>query len=744
MIKKLITISILIVFFSGISKAEVIKNIIIEGNKRVSEETIKVYGNFNLNQDISENQVNQILNNLYETEFFENIEIEFKNNILKIVLKEHPIINQLILFGEPKKAFQKEIKKLIKSKEKKPFIKSFINNDIEIIKRLYSSLGYNFANIDVKMRQIDNESLDLVINIDRGKKTKISNISFIGNQKVRSNRLKQVIASEEDKFWKFLSRNTNFNNEILNLNERLLINYYKSIGYYDIKVKSNVAEVNKDNNVNLIYSIDEGKRYFFNKISTKVDSVLSKELFFPLEGIYREYAGGYYSPFKIKKMLEEIDLIIDNNDLQFVEHSVQEEIKDDSIDIIFNIYEGKKDLVEKINITGNNVTNEDVIRSELIIDEGDPYIDLHLEKSIAKIRARGIFKKVKYNVEDGSKNNLKIINIKVEEGATGEISAGAGIGTSGGTIIFNLQENNWMGEGKTVGFEADIDEESFKGRLNYSNPNYNFLGNSLNYYFSNESNDKPDLGYENSVISTGVGTSFEQYRDTRVRLGMSASYDDLKTDSSASSALQKQSGTFGEVAANYSFTVDKRDRVFMPTNGQVFSFSQEIPVVADKSFIANTLSSSFYKSFSENIVGASKIYLSSINGLGDDDVRLSKRKGIYQKRLRGFKKNKIGPIDGSDHVGGNYVAALNLETNLPNFLPENSNADLSLFLDFANVWGVDYSDEVDDSSKLRSSTGVAANWLSPIGPISFVFSQNLSKADSDETESFSFNLGTTF
>ena len=745
MIKKLITITIFVVFFSGILKAEIIKDIIIDGNKRVSEETIKVYGNFKLNQDISENQVNQILNNLYETEFFENIEIEFKNNTLKIVLKEYPIINQLILFGEPKKAYQKEIKKLIKSKEKKPFIKSFINNDIEIIKKLYSSLGYNFANVDVKMRQIDEESLDLVVNIDRGKKTKIASISFIGNQKVRSNRLKQVIASEEDKFWKFLSRNTNFSNEILNLNERLIVNYYKSIGYYDIKVNSNVAKVNKENNVDLVYSIDEGKRYFLNKISTNVDSVLNKNLFFPLEKIFKEYAGGYYSPFKIKKMLEEIDLIIDNNDLQFIEHSVQEKIRNDSIDIVFNIYEGKKDLVEKINITGNNVTNEDVIRGELIIDEGDPYINLQLEKSIAKIRARGIFKKVSYNVQDGSKNNLKIINIKVEEGATGEISAGAGIGTSGGTLVFALQENNWLGEGKVVAFEADIDEESFIGRLNYSNPNYNFLGNSINYFIENQSNDKPDLGYENSVLSAGINTSFEQYRDTRVRLGMSASYDDLRTDGSASSSLQRQSGTFSEIAADYSFTIDKRDRVFMPTSGQVFSFSQQVPVIADKSFLANTLSSSFYKSFNnDNIVGASKIYLSSINGLGDDDVRLSKRKGISQKRLRGFKKNKIGPIDGSDHVGGNYVAALNLETNLPNVLPENSNADIGLFLDFANVWGVDYSDEVDESNELRSSTGIAANWLSPIGPISFVFSQNISKADTDETESFSFNLGTTF
>ena len=348
-------------------------------------------------------------------------------------------------------------------------------------------------------------------------------------------------------------------------------------------------------------------------------------------------------------------------------------------------------------------------------------------------------------MQDGSKSNLKIINIKVEEGATGEISAGAGIGTSGGTLVFALQENNWLGEGKVVAFEADIDEESFIGRLNYSNPNYNFLGNSINYFIENQSNDKPDLGYENSVISTGIGTSFEQYRDTRVRLGMSASYDDLRTDSSASSSLQRQAGTFSEIAADYSFTIDKRDRVFMPTSGQVFSFSQQVPVIADKSFLANTLSSSFYKSFNnDNIVGASKIYLSSINGLGDDDVRLSKRKGISQKRLRGFKKNKIGPIDGSDHVGGNYVAALNLETNLPNVLPENSNADIGLFLDFANVWGVDYSDEVDESNELRSSTGIAANWLSPIGPISFIFSQNISKANTDETESFSFNLGTTF
>ena len=125
-------------------------------------------------------------------------------------------------------------------------------------------------------------------------------------------------------------------------------------------------------------------------------------------------------------------------------------------------------------------------------------------------------------------------------------------------------------------------------------------------------------------------------------------------------------------------------------------------------------------------------------------MELSKRKVLSKRRLRGFERNKIGPVDGKNHICGNYAAALNFETNLPNLLPENTNTDVLLFLDFGNVWGVDYDSTIDESSKIRSSTGVAASWMSPIGPMTFVISQNLSKADTDETESFSFNLGTTF
>jgi len=743
MIKKTTLLIFFLLFFS-VLKAEIIKEIVIDGNKRVSDETIKVYGEIELNKNFSENDINKVLNNLYSTEFFENIEIKFSKNILKINLQEYPVISQLIVIGEEKKAYKEQIIKLIKLKEKKSFIKSYLNKDIEIIKQLYSTLGYNFSEVEGKIRKIDNDNLDLLIKINRGEKTKISSVNFIGNKSIRSKRLRDIIASEEDKFWKVLSKSTSLSENLINLDRRLIINYYKTNGFYDVKVTSNFAQINQVGNADLIYTVDEGIRYTIKKISTKIDEVFDKKIFFPLNKEFKKYAGSYYSPFKIKKLLEELDILIEDNDLQFVEHNVQEVIENDSINIILNVYEGKKSRIERINITGNYATNEDVIRSELILDEGDPLTNLNLEKSIAEIKARRIFKEVKYEVVDGSENNLKIININVEEQPTGEIGAGAGIGSSGGTVAFNIKENNWLGEGKGVEFAIQLDNESIAGNLEYSDPNYDFLGNSLYYTLSSEKNDKPDLGYENSVVAASANTSFEQYKDVDVNLGISASYDDLRTENSASASLKKQAGTFNEVAASYGFTFDKRNRAFMPTSGSILSFGQSVPLYADKSFISNTVSASTYKSFNEDVVGSSKIYFSAVNGLGEDHVRLSKRKSLSTKKLRGFERNKVGPVDGLDHIGGNYAAAVNFETNLPNLLPENTNADINFFLDVGNVWGVDYDSNIDDSNKIRASTGAGLNWISPLGPMNFVFSQNISKATTDKTESFSFNLGTTF
>ena len=286
------------------------------------------------------------------------------------------------------------------------------------------------------------------------------------------------------------------------------------------------------------------------------------------------------------------------------------------------------------------LTNESVIRSELILDEGDPFSNLDLKKSISEIKARNIFKIVDYGVKDGTKNNLKIINIKVEEQPTGEVTAGAGVGTDGGLFAIGVKENNWLGTGKAVTFDMEINSESLSGILNYSDPNYDFLGNTLNYYVSSETNDKPDQGYENSLTSLGIGTSFEQFRDVYLSLGLNASHDDLRTDSTASSSLQKQEGTYSDFSGNYGLSFDTRDRSFMPTSGSIIRFGQTLPIVADSSFISNFFSVSKYQSLNENIVGVGKLYVSTINGLGSDDVKLSKRKSLSTKDWEFLKEIK--------------------------------------------------------------------------------------------------------
>ena len=747
MIKNLISFIVFIYFsfFLSILNAEIVKRIEISGNSRISDETVKVYGDLKgLNLSYSRNDLDNILKNLYSTNFFESVNLEIKNEILYINLDEYPVINQLVVIGEKSNKFKDEIKKIIFSKVNGSFIESKLNNDINSIKSFYASLGYNFPEINAEIKKVDNKNIDLAFKIDRGKITKISKISFTGDKKIKDKRLRDIIASEEDKFWKVISKNTRFSENMLNLDKRLLINYYRSIGYYDVLVNSTSAELASDNEISINYNIDAGIRYSIDKISTNVDAVFDKKIFFSLNKSYNKLIGDYYSPFKIKEILDEIDEIIEDNNLQFVEHRVGESISGDKISLVFDIFEGEKITVERINILGNNVTEEAVIRSELMLDEGDPFTDIKLDKSIANIKARNIFKTVESKIIPGSSSDLKVIEINIEEQPTGEVSAGAGVGTEGGTFAFNVTENNWLGEGKEIGAEFEITSESVRGSLNYTDPNYDLLGNSLNYQLSSIANDKPNQGYENRIISAGIGTGFEQYKDFFTYLNLHVSHDDLRTNSSASASLKKQKGKFSELAGDYSLVVDKRNRKFAPTSGSIVSFGQTIPIYADKPYISNTFSSSTYQSFGENLVGSGKIFLEAINGLNNEDVRLSKRKTLSSKRLRGFERGKVGPKDGDDHIGGNYAAALNFDAQLPNVLPDSSNADIGLFLDFGNVWGVDYDGSLDESNELRSSTGVNINWLSPVGPLSFTFATDLAKADTDKTQSFSFNLGTQF
>jgi len=731
-------------FLSLNLSADIVQKLNVTGNDRISEETIKVYGEIVLNEDYSEIEVNNILKNLYETYFFEDIKISLVNGVLNIKVKEYSTINFVDLRGEKSTKIKSKILEQLKLKAKDSFVESRLYDDVDKIKKIYASIGFNFATVEAKIEKFDNKRVNLIYVLEKGKKTNIAKINFIGDKKIKEKRLRDIIVSEEMKFWKFLSKNTFLNVNNTNLDKRLLINYYKSLGYYDVQVLSDSAEISKDDSTTLTYTINAGNRYRVTKISTNVSEVLDKKAFLPLEKTFTKYVGKYYSPFSVKKILDELDLLIANSDLQFIEHSVNELLEDESIELKINIYEGSKKVVEKITIKGNTITDETVVRSELLLDEGDPFNSLKLEQSIAKIKARGIFGNVTKTVKDGSDKNQKVVEILVEEKATGEITAGAGIGTNGGTLAFGVTENNWLGRGVSVSTNIDISKENFKGSLSVNDPNFNYSGNAVGYNISRTTTDKATSGYKNNVTSAGIRTSFEQYKDIYLTPGLDFSFDKLTVNSTASTALKKQKGTYSDLSFSYGIRSDKRDRVYAPRDGYISNFSQKLPVYADSPSIRNNYNFSKYQSFTKGTIGAFKFSAAAITGLSDNDVRLSKRISLSSNQLRGFENGKIGPKDGNDYVGGNYAWNTNFELSLPDLLPESTKTDIGMFLDFGNLWKVDYAKSIDDSNKIRSTAGLNASWTSPVGPMTFVLSQNISKASTDVTETFNFKLGTTF
>tara|TARA_Y100001970_G_scaffold67185_1_gene85648 strand:- start:262 stop:2508 length:2247 start_codon:yes stop_codon:yes gene_type:complete len=728
------------------TQAEILNKVEISGNDRIVDETILVYGEIEINKDYTQEDIDNIIKKLYDTKFFSKISIDFTNGNLKISVIENPIINSIILQGEPTKKYTEVILDILSLKEKASYIESDVKRDLEIIKSFYKSLGYYSPKVEARVQNVDSGTnlLNLIFAIDKGSREKISKIIFIGDKKIKSKRLRDVIATEEARFWKFLSQNVYLNDERIELDKRLLKNYYLGQGYYDAQVLSSNVSLKEGEGIDLTFSINAGKRYRIKKLSTNISPVFDKSIFSSLQNQFEKYGGTFYSPFKITRILEKIDRIIDDNELQFVQHSVSETISDNYIDVEFKIFEGRKVQIERVNITGNTVTNDSVIRSELLLDEGDPYSKVKLEKSIANLKSKGIFKTVNYKLLDGSSKDLKIMNIQVEEKPTGEISAGAGTGTEGTTFQFALRENNYLGKGLKVDSSLELTESSIRGKIDFIDPNYNFSGNTLEFGVQSLRADRPDSGYENTLTSFGIGTRFEQYDDIYLSPRLDLSYDDLKVNSTASKALTKQAGTFTDLAFAYGVDRDTRDRSFMPTSGSIFGFGQGIPIYAEEQgSIFNRLSFNKYHLFSDDVVGAIKFYAAGVFAI-DENVRISKRLHIPSKRLRGFESRKVGPRDGNDYVGGNYATALNFEAALPNLLPEATQTDVAAFFDIANLWHTDYDATVGQSSKIRSSIGLATNMYTVVGPLNFVFAQDLTAADTDVTQTFKFEIGTSF
>ena len=747
MLNRILNINLLVIFFASFSFAEIINDIDVIGNKRISKESIIVFGEIKRDVNYNQDDLNNVLKNIYETNFFKKIELNIINKVLVINVVENPIIEDLEINGIKSKNLREVLLEKISLKSRKSYVESTFVSDLNLIKNIIKSSGYYFAKVETKsILNEDQNSIRLIYNIVLGNRAKISQIEFIGDKKIKDRKLRNIIASEEKKFWKFISQTVYLNYDRIELDKRLLTNYYKDNGYYNARVTKSFIEFNNNGSFKLIFNINAGNKFRFNKLNLSLSDNYDLKYFNEIVSSLKSLEDKEYSISKIEKVLRKVDRIALSKQYEFIDATLTENIiNDNMLDVTISLTDTEKFYVEKINILGNKYTLEEVIRNSLIVDEGDPFNEILFNKSINNIKSKNIFAKVSSKVLPGSSPNFKSIDLTVVEKPTGEISLGAGFGTSGGTIGGGIRENNFLGKGIKLDTNLQISANSIKGRFVYEKPNFNYTDNTLlTSVSSTETDNLSDSGYKTSNIGLSFGTSFEQYENLYFQPEINLTYEKLETTSAAATNLKKQEGDYTDAYLNYSLDYDLRNKRYRPDEGFRHVFYQELPIVSDNLELTNSFDSTRYQKILSNTITKISFYGKAVHTLNNKDVRISKRLYIPGNKLRGFEVGKVGPIQNSDYIGGNYITAVNFVATLPQILPSFQNTDISFFIDAANIWGVDYDSTVNDSNQVRSATGIAMDILTPIGPLNFSLSQPISKKSSDKTETFRFNLGTTF
>ena len=735
---------IFLMLLSSKAISNTIDKIEITGNDRITDETIRLFISVSKNDEINDIELNNILNDLYETNFFKNIVVNFKDQILLINVEENPIIENVNYNGIKSNRILDLIKQDTFIKSRSSFNENLLKKEKLKIENILKNLGYYNSNLEILVEETKNNLVIITYNIDLGKKSKIKKITFIGNKVFKDKKLHRIITSSEFKFWKFISGRKYLNQNSVSFDERLLQNFYKNNGYYNVKINSSFAKLIDSNNFELIFNINSGPKVFFGNLDLDLPSDFDEKNFSPIIELFIKTEGKAYSINQIDKILDEIDTITTLEQYKFIKANVTENIKDNLINLKFTVEESEKIFVDRINITGNTITAENVIRNQLLLDEGDPFSEILVTKSINNIKSLNFFKKVGSKVIINEDNNTKTINISVEEKATGEIYATAGAGTSGGSFGFGVKENNFLGNGIGLDTNFELTSETFKGKFSVTNPNFNNTDKTL--YISAESSENDNyqnFGYKTNKTGLIIGTNFEYLNDFYLGLSNSNFYEVIRTNSTASAQQQAQEGNYWDSFIKLDFNYDKRNQKFQTNSGFRSFYSLDLPILSDTNTLKNYYNYDHYFDFFENNFSSISFYFQTANSLNNKDIKLSERINIPSSRLRGFERGRVGPKDGDDFIGGNYAYSINFASNVPFLFEESQKLDFLIFADAADIWGVDYDSSIKGNG-IRSSIGVALDWMSPLGPMNFSLAYPITKVTGDKTESFRFNLGTTF
>ncbi|MBL6941244.1 MAG: outer membrane protein assembly factor BamA [Rhodospirillales bacterium] len=728
----------------------VVREIVVEGNQRIEAGTVLSYMLLKEGDAFDNRRIDRSLKSLFATGLFADVTMRRQGEALIVNIIENPVINRIAFEGNSKLK-DDDLSAELSLRPRVIYTRSKVQNDVKRILTLYRRKGRFAATVEPKVIQLEQNRVDLVFEINEGKWTEVRNIRFVGNREFSDDRLREVIRTRETRWYRFFSSDDNYDPDRLGLDRELLRRFYLSDGYADFRVLSSVAELTSDRKDFFItFTIEEGNRYTFGKVDMDIRLLdLKGEDIQPSIGVE---SGDWYDAELVEKTIDTMTNDIGTLGFAFVaiRPRINRNREERTVDVTFEINEGPRVFVDRIDIEGNVRTADEVIRREFRLVEGDAFNPSKLRRSKQRLQNLDFFEKVEMEQIPGSEPDKTAVKVNVEEKSTGSLSVGFGFSTTSGALFdVGVTERNLMGKGQYANVSAQIAARQSRIDLSFTEPYFLDRDVAAGFDLFHTSTDNQDASSYNTKQTGGnlrAGYSLSE----NLRQSWQQSLKQIEVEdvpSNASQYVQDAAGKDFLSELAHGIAYDKRNSSTFPTDGYILRMNNALAGIGGtKRYLRNTFDAAKYYSLYDQWVLSVRGSVGHIVGIGED-VNLLDRFFIGGDNLRGFATSGVGPRDKStkDALGGEWMYRGGVELGFPLGLPEELGLSGKLFSDIGSVGKLNPSgSDVYDTGSLRLSVGTGVTWVSPFGPIAVDFGVPVIKEDFDEDENVRVNFGTRF
>jgi outer membrane protein insertion porin family len=757
-------------FFVSQAQAATVANVVINGNQRVEDETILSYMQLGAGDQFSDEGIDTSIKSLFQTGLFRDVSVTRQGNSLVITVSENPLINLVNFEGNDEIADDVLLKE-VDVRESVIYTKSRIASDTRRVLALYQKQGFYNVRVAPKLIRLPENRINLVFEINEGGKTQVEQINFSGNNAFSDGSLQDVIATKEHSKIFFFLRNTTYDADRLEYDKELLRRYYLKNGFADIEVVSAEGRLADDNNSFIIdFVVNEGPRYTIADVAVNVgDSNLQPE---PLRGAVKTGVGDTYNAAKVDRSVEKLTLEASNQGFVFakVEPKVDRNPEAATINLTYDITEGPRTYIERIDILGNTRTLDEVIRRELRLYEGDAYNRTLIERARRRLTALDYFEKVDFREEEGSAADKVVLVVDVTEKNTGSLTFSIGYSTTE-TVVgsVGVQERNLFGRGYDVKLNTAVSFKKQQVDFSFTEPY--FMGMPLSAgidLFATRTNNKDASSYNSEQIGGALRTGFrlDEFSSVNFKYLLSRRKTGSVDIASAAPAIISQTGVDWKSAITAGYIYDDLDSPTRPTTGLRAQIETEIAGLGGTTQYGSVEGHLWYfvPFYDEKVVLKLEGNAGHQESFTSDKIPLQDRFFKGSDSFRGFAKSGLGPKqvgnDGQlDSIGAKTYAIGTVELNFPLGIPEAWGIEGAVFTDFGTVFNTDDGSvdvgpgslctgaskcTVFDKAALRASIGAGIVWNSPFGPLRFEAAYPLLKQDFDEKEIFRFSIGTRF